>query len=308
MPGTVVIVDVGQGDCTIAVDSETGKGLLVDCNTGHYGAAISELERLGFSELSAAIVTHSHLDHFEGVIEAIEILKERFTGKLHYNHDTFIAAHKHEDGWKYNKPKLIGLLRRALSLEPRLQRAQPDIGTQTLGTMTWTLLSPTHSQLTEAIITHNPNFASAIVLIEFEDQSVVIGGDAPLKVWKAVQDQLPENSIVRWPHHGGGIAGSQDDLFALLDPSDILVSVGSTNAHGHPSEAFFAAASGHRSRLRCTEATKKCDHGGGGDMCAGSIRIVFETGRNPQFQTSRPDHDNYINNLDTPRCLSSYTE
>ncbi|MCQ3812240.1 MAG: MBL fold metallo-hydrolase [Acidimicrobiia bacterium] len=303
MPGTVVIVDVGQGDCTIVVDRDTKKGLLVDCSAGHYGTAISELEGLEFSELSAAIVTHSHLDHFEGVIETIEILKERFTGTLHYNHDSFISAHQHEDGWKYNKPKLIGLLRRAYSFQPRLQRAQPDIGTQELGTMTWTLLSPTHSQLTEAIIKGNPNLASAIMVIDIDGQSVVIGGDAPLKVWKAIQGQLPEHSIVRWPHHGGRIAGSHDDLFALLNPSDVLISVGSTNTYGHPSEDFFVAASGHGSRLRCTQATKKCDSGSEGGMCAGSIRIVFDTDREPQFHTSRPNHNNFIKHLDTPRCL-----
>lgn len=303
MPGTVVIVNVGQGDCTVAVDQETRAGLLVDCNRGHHGAAISELEKLGFSELSAAVVTHTHLDHFEGVIEVIEILKERFTGTLYYNHDHFISVHQSASGWTFNKPKLIGLLRRALSFEPRLQRAQPDIGPQTLGAMTWTLLAPTHPQLTRAIVEGNPNFASAIVLIEFGDRSVVIGGDAPLEVWRAVQDQLPEKSIVRWPHHGGKIAGSHDDLFDLLNPSDVIVSVGATNTYGHPDDDFFAAASRSNCRLRCTQATRKCGPPSEEDMCAGSIRIDFGAGGRPGIQASRADHDAYVSGLASPRCL-----
>lgn len=303
MPGSVVIVDVGQGDCTIAVDGETKEGILVDCNTGCCDTAISELEKLELSELSAAIVTHSHLDHFEGVIETIEILKERFTGKFYFNHDSFISVHQNADGWEYNESKVLALLRRTLEFESQLQRAQPDIGLQELGTMTWTLLSPTHSQLTKAIVKGNPNFASAIVLIEFEGHSVVIGGDAPLQVWRAVQDQLPKKSIVRWPHHGGAIAGSHHDLFDLLDPSHVLVSVGAGNSYGHPSEDFFTAARGHASRLRCTQATKKCDPANEGGMCAGSIRIEFEAGREPHIQTSRPNHNDYINTLGTPRCL-----
>ena len=89
---TVACVDVGQGDATVAVDHLSGKAVLVDCRGGHHQIVVDELERLGFSELCDAIVTHTQLDHFGGVLDVLEALAERFTGTLRFNQDSFLAT------------------------------------------------------------------------------------------------------------------------------------------------------------------------------------------------------------------------
>src|SRR5215218_6905536 len=92
MTATVACIDVGQGDCTVAVDHETGEGLLIDCRIGHHGEALREFDYLGLAELRAAIVSHTQLDHFGGVLDVLEALADRFTGTLHFNHDSFMAT------------------------------------------------------------------------------------------------------------------------------------------------------------------------------------------------------------------------
>ena len=85
------MVNVGQGDCTVVVDGPTKQALLIDCNSHFDLNAVAALNRLRFSELSAAVVTHSHLDHFGGVLDVPSRLEDRFTGVLYVNHDTILA-------------------------------------------------------------------------------------------------------------------------------------------------------------------------------------------------------------------------
>ncbi|WP_419923757.1 ComEC/Rec2 family competence protein [Candidatus Poriferisocius sp.] len=303
MPGTVVIVDVGQGDCTIAVDGQTKQALLIDCNMDCQDIAVAELEELGYSELSAAVITHSHLDHFGGLLNAIDQLGPRFKGRLYYNHDALIAEHRRQGGTKDSESRISGLLRRATQLDEEGSRAQPDIGPQSLGSMTWSVLAPSHNQLSKAIVARNPNLASVIVLIESEDRSVIIGSDAQLEAWESLYENLPDKPIVRWPHHGGSIAGSHETLFRLLDPSAVLVSVGANNSYNHPSEDFFASAAQHDSPLICTQATRKCDPDNGGQNCAGTIRIRLESEGEPLIEPGRGDHAEFIQQLGSARCL-----
>lgn len=306
MPCTVLIVDVGQGDCTVAVDHHTKEALLIDCNGGHHEAAIAALNDLGFSAISAAVVTHSHLDHFGGMLDVLEELAEHFTGRLFYNHDTLLAMPRFAEEPGDNRTIVRSLINRILELGDVVSSAQPIIGVQTIGTMTWRLLAPTHFQLTKAIGKGDPNLASGIVLVESEGHSVIIGGDAQLEAWRNAQADLPVGSIVRWPHHGGRISNSPnayEELLHLLDPSAVLVSVGADNQHSHPSDHFFAAARAHGSQLLCTQATTKCADSADMGECAGSIRIHLQQGTPPQPSPSRSNHQAFITSLASARCL-----
>ena len=40
---SIVFLNVGQGDCTIAVDHDVGEALLIDCPRGFDGPAVNEI-------------------------------------------------------------------------------------------------------------------------------------------------------------------------------------------------------------------------------------------------------------------------
>lgn len=305
MPATVVIVDVDQGDCTIAVDHDTKQALLIDCNERHHLKALAALKELGYSELTAVVVTHSHIDHFGGVLDVLAHLPGHFTGSLYFNHDTLLAIPRSSDESEDTKTKVRALLRRTLEYSDQVVRAQPDIGPQTLGSMTWRLLAPSYPQLIRAVALGNPNLASGIVVIESEGRTVVVGGDAPLETWQQVKKGLPTRSIVRWPHHGGSISKSdtgQATLLELLDPEAVLVSVGANNRYKLPSDEFFTAVAVHGSRLLCTQATTKCT-GTTGSQCAGSIKIELTSTSKANPIPARLNHVTFVQNLNAARCL-----
>lgn len=310
MPATVTVVDVGQGDCTVAVDGHTKQALLIDCPDRRHEEAITALNQLGFGELNAVVVTHSHLDHFGGVLEVIDEFKDRFTGKIYFNQDT-LPAMASASGWP--KSKLESLYLRILEFDTsQADRADSGIGPQSLGTTSWTLVAPAYLQVVAAVHRRNPNLASGIVLIESDGHCMVVGGDAPLSSWQSIRAQLPPGAVVRWPHHGGRISNSrtaqgklsdQSQLLNLLQPSHVLVSVGGNNPHGHPQDEFFQAVQQRKLAPMCTQATSKCTEGSNGAKCAGSITVELGTGSGPNVTPERTNHAQFVATLANPQCI-----
>jgi competence protein ComEC len=310
LSATIACVDVGQGDCTVAVDAETGEGLLIDCRGGRHRQAVDEFDRLGLTDLRAVIVSHSQADHFGGVLDVIEELQDRYTGTLYYNHDTFMATPVAGADRKAAGRKLRALLIRTREFGDRIARAElPAQGA--IGSIVWRLLAPTYSDINEALITGDPNRASGVVLIEVGVSRAVIGGDAQLATWESIKEALPMGCVVRWPHHGGSLGPELDahrTLWELLKPSVVLVSVGSTNSFGHPSTEFFAAARRYSTRLLCTQATSACvSKGRRGGVCAGSIRIVLDGENEPRVEPSAANHAAVIAAFGEGQCLRPFT-
>lgn len=311
MQATICCVDVGHGDATVAVDHESGLGLIVDCRAGHHLRVVEELRRLGVTEVLLALVTHSHADHFGGVLDVIEELGPGFSGYLYFNHDTLMAMPLDAADRPAAGQKLRALLNRAYELAPRLRRAEvpaEDLSVDgQVGAISWSLLAPSFSEVADAIKSRDPNKASGVVVLAVGEDNVVIGGDAQMPTWNRIKDALPKDAIVRWPHHGGAISSSPGDvtaLFELLEPAVTLVSVGATNTHGHPSEEFFAVAGGKPGGLYCTQATPACVAGGGaGGVCAGTIRVTAAGDGRPAVAPEPADHSAVVAAFGNGRCL-----
>ena len=67
----VVFLDVGQGDCTVAIDNENTNALLIDCPAGRGSDAIRALRSLGATRLSQVFISHSDMDHLGGMYEVV---------------------------------------------------------------------------------------------------------------------------------------------------------------------------------------------------------------------------------------------
>ena len=306
MTATIACVDVGQGDCTVAVDETTGEGVLIDCRSGHDQGAVDEFERRGLTELRVAIVSHSQMDHFGGVLDVLETLADRFTGTLHFNQDTLIATPVAGADRGVAGKKLRALINRAREYGDRVNRAEVDGLQHTVGCIAAEMLAPTYADILAAIAEGNANRASGIVLLKVGGDCIVIGGDAPLVVWERIANRVPKGCIVRWPHHGGGIGPQESDhrrLRDLVEPSVVLVSVGSVNPHGHPTPGFFAALGGRPGKLLCTQATGACVAGGASaGRCAGTIHIRA-SGSGVDIVPETPNHLAFVAALGNAQCL-----
>ncbi|HEX4081632.1 MAG TPA: hypothetical protein VHX40_01620, partial [Acidimicrobiales bacterium] len=252
------------------------------------------------------IASHSQMDHFGGLLNILEMVGDRFAGELHFNQDSMLAMPVASDREKNLAGKrLRALLHRARQYGERLRHATPTSSPVVVGSLSVDILSPTPYEVVTAVATNDPNLASAVVVLRTEGRSIVLGADAQMSTWERIADQLPKGAIVRWPHHGGSIgpAGSHARLIAILEPTDVLVSVGATNSYGHPSTEFFTAAQSMPAVLRCTQATSTCAAGGGRlGPCAGAIRVEF-SGRNGTLITTEvADHDERIEALGNAQC------
>lgn len=308
MSATVSCVDVGQGDCTVVVD-DAGFGILIDCRDGEAGAAVSELRHLQCRDLSAVIVSHTHCDHFGGVLDVIEEVDDLFTGELYFNHDSFMAVPVAGPERGIAGKKLRALLNRAAELgEGRIQRAETP-ATGQAGEITWELLAPNYGEVQRAVAVGDANIASGVALLNVGNDAVVVGGDAQLPTWERIEPRVQNVSVARWPHHGGSLSASDpvadERIMGMLNPSIVVVSVGAGNTHGHPTSAFFKAAKASPCTLMCTQATSTCvADGTSGRTCAETIRVrVGRHGAPPEAIPHAPDHSALIASFGNAQCL-----
>jgi competence protein ComEC len=303
---TVTFLEVGQGDCTIVIDHESSLAMLIDCPRGAERIAVDEIQRHG-AELDTALVTHSHLDHFGGVLDAVEALGCR---RLLYNHDTFLAQPRlvMDDGTERRDPAVVASLRRVVELSND-QLWPATLGTNgTLGRTTYSVISPRHRDLTQAIISSKPNIASGIVVVATDGVRVLIGGDADASIWRELLQEsiLPTVAAVRWPHHGAdldtNVPGLATALMNELAPEIVVVSVGANNSYDHPADSFFDTVRPSPAQLMCTNATSKCA-AADAQPCARTVSLHISAG---SF-TSTPapaSHDARVRLFPSPRCLS----
>jgi len=302
---TIIFLEVGQGDCTLLIDHSTSLAVLVDCPRGSERLVADEIQRYGAS-LDTAIVTHSHLDHFGGVLDAIEALG---CTRLFYNHDTFIAYPRVEDagGKQVRDPAVLASLRRALELDSDKVAAITEGTSASIGLASISVLAPRHADLSSAVVNNQPNIASAVVLIEVGEVRVLIGSDATAAAWDRLitEKRLPKVTACRWPHHGADLethqVGLTKGLADTLDPQVIVVSVGAFNPYDHPAESFLQVAREAPAHLMCTNATWKCV-GSHPQPCAASVSLTI-SGGTPTFTPALADHLHRVRTFPTPRCL-----
>ena len=191
--GDVIIsfVDVGQGDCTIAMDVTTATAVLVDCPVREYQAAIDEMEARNCVFLGAAIITHSHADHSGGMLDVLEILEDRFYGEIYVNHDSFMAIPVAGPDRGVAGKKLRAIFNRLREFEDRVKHAEEG-SRGSFGDLAWQILAPKYDEVIEAVNIGDANCASAVVLLSAHNDFALVGSDAPLKTWKRIANQVPE--------------------------------------------------------------------------------------------------------------------
>ncbi len=217
------LIDVGQGDA-IALRSPSGRWLLVDTGprTDTYDAGarrvVPYLRRHGASRIAGLVLTHPHLDHIGGTAAVLGSLDVR------------------------------GILDPARpSASAEYLRILETAGSN--GVWWWSAASGDSFRFDEAFVTvlhprfgasssmgQDPNDWSVVLFVQWRDATILLTGDAPATVERALLGEVPRLTVLKVGHHGSRTSTSVD-LVERARPKIALIPVGDGNRFGHPDEA-----------------------------------------------------------------------
>lgn len=242
----IVFCDVGQGDA-IFIKTPKGKNILVD--GGPDDSVLSCLSNhMPFwdRELELTILTHPHLDHFNGLIPVLERYSVKYfaTEKLENNTASFkeltqqIKKEKSLPHWQAGKVKYL-YQGDSIKLEDGVNIK---------------ILAPSNQYLERTSpngkITDSNEFSSLILLISFNSFDVLLTGDSQSQELEEViaelDSRLPAGrhgsdgvEVLQVPHHGSK-TGLNSNLLYQISPKLTLISVGKNNRYGHPSKLVLS--------------------------------------------------------------------
>ena len=252
--------DVGQGDSTfVALSNESG--MLVDCAPGSASTVVDYLEEAQIADLELLVVTHSDLDHAGDVVR----VARAFPGPV--RRLAFLPDRPLPLDPQTNTKYRILLQELAELLLDGTEPWSPYAGNAiSIGDVSVSVLHPSVADHLLALSRSDQNASSVVLKIQSSEGSILLGADVERRGWKAILDR-GENlkaDVFKFPHHGAWYDGtpSLKQILDQVDPSLVVISVGSTNVYGHPAvETLSLLRSFHANvRLVCTQATTRC-HG-----------------------------------------------
>ncbi|MHB8510222.1 MAG: ComEC/Rec2 family competence protein [Candidatus Dormibacteria bacterium] len=293
----IVCLDVGQGDATLIQGLDDTRWALVDCPPKGVAAA---LRFIGSARIAVAVVTHMHRDHAGGLAQ---LLRNRAadTGEVPI---TLVEAGG-EDELVDDKPSW----ERALAELYLHGIAVGDAGyrgwTRDLDGVTLSSLHPTVEDMSDL----DANDASIVVRVTYQEARVLIGADVGGKGWQrlAAREADLKADVFRFSHHGQYKAGDlpMNELLDRIAAELVLISVGSLNNYGHPTQEVLTALDLRQPGCRfiCTEATALC-HGPVEDTrsCAGDVKVIVGAGGEYRVSPSPGSHALVIDTFDHPQC------
>jgi beta-lactamase superfamily II metal-dependent hydrolase len=263
------MLDVGQGDSTVVLLPD-GHAVVFDCADEH--VLTKHLTHWRVPAIEAFILSHLDQDHIGGALGFLQ----SWAGPVRCvclstdrditdEHDEAKRAIALVDHVREGRKELPG--------RPRRWEVVPstrDFRAVAEG-HDWSvrLIAPEHAEASlgraREGLWEDANRYSSILRIEAGGHTMLVGGDAPLISWSVLSAEERKAQIVRIPHHGGALDdGSVPDgwdaaeLYRQVGPETAPVSVGTNNAHGHPTEAWVAPIAGGACAMLCTQITARC--------------------------------------------------
>ncbi len=232
-PFKVHFIDVGQGEC-ILVEAFEHYALFDAGENSEVHKAVSYLSAQGVKNLDYVFCTHPHSDHCGGIPR---IMRTYECGAL-----LFPEVEADTNLW-YSV------------LDTADERGVPCITAKSgdvysLGTATITVLSPSGNS-----IYSNLNDYSLVCMVEYENTSVLLTGDAG----KTVESELLSKGldlgadVLCVGHHGSSSSTSVEFLKAVK-PSLAVISCGKDNEYGHPHRETVDALNKRKIPFKTTAA------------------------------------------------------
>ena len=268
----VLFVDVGQGTCQMILTGNR-RAIVIDAGISP-DTALRTLRLFRIETIELLVVSHSHSDHSGGVASPHKhrLQADRITGILVDYHDAIDRiAFVHDSQFK-KRP--VGRYLVKLLKEKRLKKEQlihivacekpHALWHSQDGMTTLAAISPLGGDHLLAFDGDNPNASSAILELRHRGDKVVFAADSEFDQWRDVHRLRGTTTCkaLTMPHHGGLMQGTSTDLQWFCNEAVhaevVVVSVATTNRHGHPREEVIRAVAASGSNVMCTQISEKC--------------------------------------------------
>ena len=213
-------IDVGQGDSEF-LELPDGKTMLIDAGTSSSGTTVvNYIKSLGYSNIDYVIASHPHEDHIGGlpaVLEAFGIgeVWAPKQGTTTQAYETFLNT-------VANKKLAINSA-----------TAGKKIGSST--SYSAEILSPSSSSSYTDL-----NDWSAVIKVKYGSNTFLFAGDASTSVLSSVLSTHID--VLKVAHHGSD-TGTNKSLVSSLTPKYAVISCGTGNTYGHPTNSVLESLS-----------------------------------------------------------------
>ena len=249
-------IDVGQADAALVLCD--GHAMLIDGgNSADSSLIYAYLKHRSITFLDYIVCTHAHEDHVGGLAGALNYASvgTAFAPVAEYDTKAFQSFTKY-------------LSNSGVSV------TIPNHGdTFDLGTAKCQIIGPVYP-------TDEPNNTSIVIKITFGETSFLFTGDAETEEERSIIDQGYDISctVLKVGHHGSDTSTSYLWL-RETSPDYAVISVGSDNSYGHPTEATL-------SKLRDADVKTFRTDMQGHIVCSSDGKSVsFSVERNPEANT-----------------------
>ena len=282
-------LDVGQGTSNVILLGG-GRAVVIDCGPRGSQQTIALLRQY-IDTIEALIISHNDADHdynvprilsqYRKAINRIFFLQDREAQEMRR---TF-AVMRHAKEGDYPTPQRL----EADGGAPRILYSAEDV---TLAVMYPDLIANLDAQSSGRT---GPNRTSAILRLACGGRRIIFSGDATIEAWEYLSSRMSNEKplrcdIITVPHHGGNITtdsskerSEQQKLYSeIINPEYGVVSVGTYNQYGHPTEVSISSLKEAGVKVLCTQMTDKCC----GDL--ESIRSLRSTITKPARSMAEP--------------------
>ncbi len=215
---SVTFINVGQGDATL-IRTPKNETILIDGGEkdSFETHLLPYLKKEQIQEIDAAIVTHYHSDHADGIYE---LLTHNAVKSL------FLPDYKDTDKTKSSLTNMAGITHTAT-----YSISEGDIIETECEDLTIEILNPPKGGNRGNSFHNN---SSLVVKITYYGTSFLITGDIEDDAEKnLIRNANLECEVLKVPHHGSSTSSTKGFL-KETDPTYAIISVGRDNSYGHP--------------------------------------------------------------------------
>lgn len=238
----VAFLNVGHGDSTVIIYPDQKSAAVID--TPKALVTYDYLLKNNIDYLRWVMISHSHIDHTNGIIDLIKQFhtREKIIETIYYNRDTIKRATEAQK----DKDKYLILLKQILHLVDEGIVQNPGLPATTSSTFNPVdgveikILHPSHDDITRAMVhSNNVNDASVVVHLCYGQNFILLTGDLSENGWKWLKSRYQNiySDILKFPHHGKWFEGIHG-ILQKINPQYIILSYGeaSETTYGLPSK------------------------------------------------------------------------